>query len=83
MYWVTSIFSKIYTYFQPWISGVLAFLHFYIIRHSTISGEEYSVVQIVEISSEKSLYINFILKSDQQQKLIKMIQGKSGAFAWD
>jgi hypothetical protein len=29
------------------------------------------------------LYINASLETDQQQKLIQMIQGQSGAFAWD
>jgi hypothetical protein len=29
------------------------------------------------------LYINASLETDQPQKLIQMIQGKSGAFAWD
>jgi hypothetical protein len=41
------------------------------------------VVQDVEISPRKSLYINVSLEIDQQQKLIQMIQGKSNAFAWD
>jgi hypothetical protein len=53
---------------------------------STISqideGKE-SVVQTVEISPGKSLYINASLETNQQQKLIQMIQGQSGAFAWD
>jgi hypothetical protein len=50
---------------------------------STINEEEESVVQTVEISPGKSLYINSSLESNQQQKLIQMIQGQSGAFAWD
>lgn len=53
---------------------------------STISqideGKE-SVVQTVEINPGKSLYINASLERDQQQKLIQMIQGQFGAFAWD
>jgi hypothetical protein len=50
---------------------------------STINEGKESVVQTVEISPGKSLYINSSLESDQQQKLIQMIQGQSGAFAWD
>jgi hypothetical protein len=41
-----------------------------LITISTISGEEKSSFQIVEISLGKSLYINSSLKSDHQQKMI-------------
>jgi len=53
---------------------------------STISqideGKE-STVHTIEISHRKSLYINASLETNQQQKMIQMIQGQSGAFAWD
>jgi hypothetical protein len=49
---------------------------------STISkideGKEL-VFHTIEISPVKSLYINARLETDQQQKLIQMIQGKCGA----
>jgi hypothetical protein len=45
-------------------------------------GKEFSI-QAVEISPRKSLYINASLETDQQQKLVQMIQGQSDAFAWD
>ena len=50
---------------------------------SQIEEGKESVVQDVEISPGKSLYINASLETDQQRKLIQMIQGKSDAFAWD
>jgi hypothetical protein len=50
---------------------------------STINEEEDSVVKNVEISPGKYLYINSILESDYQQKMIQMIQGKSDDFAWN
>jgi hypothetical protein len=49
----------------------------------TISEEEKTNVRTVEISLGKSLYINFGLELDQQQKMIQMIQGQSKDFAWD
>jgi hypothetical protein len=50
---------------------------------SEINVGEESTVRTIEISPGKSLYINSSLKSNQQQKLIQMIQGESGTFAWD
>jgi hypothetical protein len=50
---------------------------------STINEGEDSVVKTVEISSRKYLYINSILESDYQQKMIQMIQEKSDDFAWN
>jgi hypothetical protein len=68
---------------------ILEFLETWHPSTSTIStlsqveeGKE-SVFQAVEISPRKSLYINVSLETDQQQKLVQMIQGKSDAFAWD
>ena len=41
------------------------------------------VIQDIEISPGKSMYINASLEIDQQQKLVQMIQGESDVFAWD
>jgi hypothetical protein len=50
---------------------------------SKIEEGKESTIQAIEISHGKSLYINASLETDQQQKLIQMIQGKFDAFAWD
>jgi hypothetical protein len=50
---------------------------------SQVEEGKQSAVQDVEISPGKSLYINVSLETNQQQKLVQMIQGQSDAFAWD
>ena len=45
-------------------------------------GKDY-IVQDIEIRPRKSLYINASLETDQQQKLVQIIQGQSDVFAWD
>jgi hypothetical protein len=45
-------------------------------------GKE-STIQAIEIRPGKSLYIISSLETNQQQKLVQMIQGQSDAFAWD
>jgi hypothetical protein len=50
---------------------------------SKIEEGKESTIQVVEISPGKSLYINASLETDQQQKLIQLVQGQSDAFAWD
>jgi hypothetical protein len=50
---------------------------------SQIEEGKDSIVQAVEISLGKSLYINAILETYQQQNMVQRIQGKSDVFAWD